>query len=130
MQRIMILGLLGCLLVAACADSVSVEEQLGTWSKAGLEPTAFETAKRSDLGCENCFSGKVSGVHVALCNCPDEEAAAKATDAGRKSIGNATGVALARGATLMIAVDRDNIDPNGRTINKLSKVFWTGESNE
>ncbi|MCU0663663.1 MAG: hypothetical protein MUC50_15210 [Myxococcota bacterium] len=130
MQRIMIFAMLVCMLLAACGSSDSVEEYLAAWREAGLEPTAFEKTANSSLGSVSCQAGQVSGIHVSLCECSDEKTTATATAAGRQSIGEATGLALAKGTVLMIAIDRSNVDPSGRTLNKISKVFWSGKADQ
>ena len=124
MRIFTILGLFLCLLLVNCGGSDPLEDQLKAWREADLNPTAFENVPPSGVGAVSCFAGKVSGVHVTLCDYPDEDAATKAAETGRQSIGSATGLALARKVVLMIAADKDNVDPTGKTLNKLSKVFW------
>ncbi len=61
---------------------------------------------------------------MTLCEYDDEEAAKKAEHRGLGLIGSRTGVALARDKTLLVIADKDNIDPSGRVLNKVSKLFW------
>jgi hypothetical protein len=128
MRRPSLLAAAGVLAVAALAagcDSSPSAAALDAWKEAGLEPTSFADADPAALGARQCQEGKVNGVYVTLCQFPDRAAAAKAKTAGLAKAGDTTVVALARGSQLMIAADKDKIDPSGRTVNKLSRAFWS-----
>lgn len=122
--KTLIIGLVGCCWLTACGTSDPIASHIEAWREAELEPTEFIKEKAEKVGSSDCYQGKVSGIHVSLCRFPDEQASSAATDEGRKSIGSATGVVLARGRELMIAVDRSKVDRNGHILNKISKVFW------
>jgi len=124
MKRVILFSFVGFFLICSCGESDPLEEQLSSWRKAGLETTPFESTAPNKLGAVSCFAGNVSGIHVTLCDYPDAAATEQATQAGHRTIGNATGLALARGQVLLVAVDRDNVDPQGQTINKISRTFW------
>lgn len=120
---IILLGL-SLLSLTSCGESDPLEDQLSAWRKAGLETSEFESSTPKKLKAVSCFTGTVSGIHVTLCDYPNDEETKQATDAGRESIGNTTGLVLAKGQVLLVAADRDGTDPTGRTINTISRTFW------
>jgi hypothetical protein len=95
---------------------------LDTWKQAGLTVSAFTPADGHAVG-GTCQSGTVGGVDVVLCSFKDAAAAKKAEDAGYVTVGETTGVSIAQGTMLLIAADRRKVDPSGRTINQMAKLF-------
>jgi hypothetical protein len=117
--------------VMGCGDegsySSSPHATVAAFEVAGLEASKFTDAKKAQiekLGAKSCTAGKVSGIHVTLCRYDSDEAAKAARDKGVAAIGKATGLSLARGSLLMIAADRDKVDPSGRNLNRIGKAFW------
>ena len=66
---------------------------------------------------------QASGVDVVLCSYGSGEDAQAAQDLGLAAVGDATGAALARGARLLVVVDRRKADPTGRTIDAITAAF-------
>lgn len=112
--------------LGACGDGESsgVATIVKGWKAAGLEPTKLEAGDGTKLGATKCHTGKVSGIYVQLCAYAKEKAATDAKGKGLKSIGSRTGISLSRGTWLLVAVDKDKVDPSGRILNKIAKVFW------
>jgi len=113
-------------LVLGCGDDggSGVSGTVSAWKSAGLEPTKFEKDDGAKLDATACHRGKVSGIYATLCEYKDAKAATAAKAKGLKSVGNRTGISLSRNSWLLVAVDRDKVDPSGRTMNKLATAFW------
>lgn len=116
-------------LAAACgSDSAkaapdNAEAVFGAWTKAGLEVSEHAPLEKHDLGDARCVSGQVAKVETVVCTYASAEAATKARDAGLQRVGQHTGASLARGTLLLIVTDRGKADPDGKTINVLTKTF-------
>ncbi|MCE9572479.1 MAG: hypothetical protein K8W52_04925 [Deltaproteobacteria bacterium] len=102
--------------------SAEAPEAVGAWRTAGLTVSAFTASDAGKVG-GTCEAGTVSGVDVKLCTFDSPDAAKAAQAAGRDAIGEHTGLALTKGAQLLIAIDARNADPTGRTLNQLAKSF-------
>lgn len=95
----------------------SRDDLIGTWKKAGLEPSAF-TPATTEIG-KDCASGTVDKLDVFVCTFASDREAKAAEDNGLAWVGDATGVSRARGTMLIVVADRHKADPHGRTINQL-----------
>ena len=109
-------------LVAGCTgctkDASSARDGvIAAWQEAGLSPSTFAAAT-TRVGTD-CAAGTVAKLDVLVCAFGSEQDAKAAEGGGLAWIGDATGVARARGSTLTVVADRRNADPNGRTINQL-----------
>ena len=125
MIRVGIIAVAAVVLVG-CGDSkqpASPEGAERAWTSAGLEVSAFEPAEVKAIDGATCRAGTVSKVHVTLCELADAEAARKAEASGLSLVGAHTGASLARGNLLLVVADRDKADPQGKTINTLTKSF-------
>lgn len=124
-RAITAITLMCLLLTMGCGkDTVSSASGMqSVWKKAGLESTSFETITEAKLGDATCQRGKVSGVETTVCVYRDEAAAKEKREAGLKLVGNHTGASLARGKLLLIVIDRERVDPSGRTINRITQSF-------
>jgi hypothetical protein len=114
------------LVLIGCGDSkqpASPEGAENAWRSAGLEVSALEPTEVAALDGATCKAGTVSQVHVTLCELADADAARKAESKGLTLIGKHTGASLARGNLLLVVADRDTADPQGKTINTLTKSF-------
>lgn len=105
-------------------DGGTVGATVSAWKSAGLSPTKLKRTKKNALDAKACHTGKVSGIYVELCDYANADAAEKAKKLGLKAVGAHTGVAISRGAWLLVAIDKDKVDPSGRTMNKVAKAFW------
>jgi hypothetical protein len=113
---------------AACSDEGAsaaggADRVIAAWKKAGLTPTAFDAADGARYGGGTCRAGQVNGVDVVLCAYPSAEEASAAAAAGLETIGETTGSAISQGSMLLVVADRRKADPEGRTINQLTKIF-------
>ena len=92
---------------------------LAAWRKAGLAPSDL-VAATLPIG-DDCTTGKVSGVDVAVCAFATAALAEQAEERGLAWVGATTGIARGRGTLLIAAADRAHADPHGKTINELMK---------
>ena len=104
----------------AAGGPAAREALLDAWKQGGLEPSAMTPA--TITAGKDCQSGTVGGVDVVVCVYATPAEAKAAETAGLDWVGPATGMSQASGAVLIAAADRRKSDPNGRTINKLSKL--------
>jgi hypothetical protein len=119
------------LLLAACskeekqspAASGGAPAVVDAWKKAGLTVGTMDTVDGAKYGGGECKAGQVSGVDTVLCTYPTAEAAKTAEAAGLEAVGEATGSAIAQGKVLLVVADRRKADPEGRTINQMTKLF-------
>ncbi len=119
------LAIVFAVLAAACGkgDGGQAQSIVAAWQKAGLEPSALEPIDGKPFDDGMCRTGSVGGIDVTLCEYKDADAAKKAEAVGLTKIGDATGVARAEGRVMIVLADRRGHDPNGRTINRILKVF-------
>ncbi len=103
---------------AATADAV-----LAAWTEAGFDVAALQPLEKHDLGKADCRRGPIGGVETTLCVYENEGAASVARSAGLARVGDATGAALVRGRMMLVVADRDKADPEGKTINKMTRIF-------
>ncbi len=114
--------------LAACGGSAakpagSDDGMVAAWKAAKLDVSALTTIDAKPYGATACRGGTVSGVDVVLCSYGSGEDAQAAQDLGLAAVGDATGAALARGARLLVVVDRRKADPTGRTIDAITAAF-------
>jgi len=110
--------------LAGCSEEPASRssELVQQWESAGLkvaDPVPLDDTK---LG-GRCERRDVNGVTVMTCDFASAEAASEARSKGLALVGNHTGTALVSGVRLLVAVDRDGVDREGRTINTLTKAF-------
>ncbi len=96
---------------------------IAAWQAAKLEVSALTEIEPKPYGATACRGGTVSGVDVVVCSYGSGEDAQAAQDLGLAAIGDATGAALAKGARLLVVVDRRKADPTGRTIDAITRAF-------
>ncbi|HVZ74731.1 MAG TPA: hypothetical protein VHJ20_20250 [Polyangia bacterium] len=99
---------------------------LDAWRSAGLTPEGFTPVSPPPFVATYCERGTVSGVEALVCEYADDGA----LDRGQQQIkdehertGVHTGVTLRTKRTLLSLVDREQRDPNGKTINQLVQAF-------
>lgn len=93
---------------------------IDAWKAAKLTPSALTPATVT-FG-KDCQSGTVEGLDVLLCSFASAAEAKVAENPGYTWVGEATGMAQAHGAVLIVLADRRKADPSGRTINRLMKL--------
>ncbi|GAB4515544.1 MAG: hypothetical protein Tsb0020_34120 [Haliangiales bacterium] len=136
MPRFTRTALVGALAALAALGVTSCEESspdpsssiLQAWRRAGLMPTVFTSLDDKRLAPGNCQQGTVDGLSVSLCHYAEAAAARAAQSAGLERVGEATGLSVAAGDVLLIAIDQDAADPSGRTLNRLATVFRDTQS--
>jgi len=126
LSRALSIAVIAC--AVGCGDEApppakTAGEVLARWQESGLEVTGLQPLEEHDLGKATCRHGPVAGVETTLCLYETEGAAAVATSAGLAMVGNTTGAALVRGRMLLVVADRGKTDPDGKTINRLTKIF-------
>lgn len=101
-------------------DKVAAE-----WKEAGLQ-TQLAPTEPTPYGAAYCEEGHVEGVDAVVCEYHDDAA----VEWGKKMIGERwsrqqmhTGVTAQSRRTVVMLVDRDRRDPNGKTISRAVKVF-------
>tara|TARA_R110002096_G_scaffold436100_1_gene667724 strand:+ start:93848 stop:94135 length:288 start_codon:yes stop_codon:yes gene_type:complete len=84
-----------------------------------------ELAESGDkaIGDGDCKTGMVAGLHVDLCVFKDALSADGARVLGLERIGPITGASLVREQILLVIADRDNVDPHGKKLNHVAKLF-------
>jgi len=93
------------------------------WKKAGLTVGALDTVDAATYGAAECKGGQVSGVDTVLCTFKTADEAKAAEAKGLETVGEVTGTAIAQGTVLLVIADRRKADPEGRTINQMTKLF-------
>ncbi len=124
------LAALAALSIASCEESSPDPSSsiLQAWRRAGLMPTVFTSLDDERLAPGKCQQGTVDGLSVFLCHYGQAAAARAAQNAGLERVGEATGLSVAAGDVLLIAIDQDATDPSGRTLNRLATVFRDTQS--
>ncbi len=124
---VLTLAAAAALAALACDDEPAAEagasDIVDAWKRAGMTPSELAPLDSADLAGGTCQAGRVDGLHVIVCTYPTDDAALAARDAGLAVVGKATGAALPSGSRLLIVADRDNVDPSGRRIQKLTKTY-------
>jgi ABC-type phosphate transport system substrate-binding protein len=99
---------------------------LDAWRGAGLAPQAFAALNPPPYVATYCERGTVAGVEALVCEYADDGA----LDRGQQQLkdehernGVHTGVTIRTKRTLLSIVDREQRDPNGKTINQLVQAF-------
>jgi hypothetical protein len=91
--------------------------------KAGFKLDTFQPADRSSFGASACAAGAIDGIDTLVCELPGDPTP-PAKKAAEDWIGQAvTGSVLTRGHTLLAVADRRRVDPNGKTIHKITQTF-------
>ncbi len=106
-----------------CGKS-GVAGELAMFKDTGHVVSEFANMDSSPLGAKKCQNGTIDQLSVLLCEYADSEASALGQAAAEAWGGEtATVVVLRRGAVLFAVADRNHVDPNGKSISTLSKVF-------
>lgn len=95
------------------------------FSKAGLEVGPFAAADGKAYAAVRCARGQVSKLEVLFCEYASEDAAKAAEKKLAKVVGAAvTGAVRQHGSQALVVVDRDKVDLQGKSINKLLGAFF------
>ena len=108
---------------AACGEEKGSSDGLASqWEAAGLKVADSVPLEESKLGGK-CERRDVSGVTAITCSFASAEEASRARPKGLELIGAHTGAALVSDSRLLVVVDRDDVDRQGRAINLMTKTF-------
>lgn len=108
---------------AGCGKS-GVAGELAAFKDRGHAVSEFTDTDPSGFGAKKCQTGTIEKLAVLLCEYGSSEAAALGQPAAERWGGDTpTSVVLRRGSVLFAVVDRDHVDPNGKSISALAKVF-------
>jgi hypothetical protein len=93
-------------------------------AEAGLKVAEFETAAARPYQAAECVRGEVAKLDVMICRYESEEAAKTGEKKLDQFLGGAVSGAFRRSKTTIFAVaDRNKVDLQGKTINKMLKTF-------
>ena len=124
-KRVVLGSVIAMLACVGCdskdAGTASRDAMMKAWNQAGLTSSSFQRVEV--FGSEECTQGTINGVSTTLCAYADETQAQAAQPKGLESVGDDTGTALVNGATLLVVADRASADPQGRVINRITKIF-------
>jgi hypothetical protein len=109
------------------AEQKAVDPIVSRWKVAGLSVGASVTLNKSKVG-QSCTRYDVQGVTSLLCDFEDPQSAEAGRERGLAWIGDATGAALLDHNRLLVVSDRDGVDPNGKAINQITKLFLKAEA--
>jgi hypothetical protein len=90
---------------------------------AGFKLDTFQPADPGKFQARSCAAGTLAGVETVVCEYAQPEA-----ELGRKA-GEAwvaqavTGAVLVNGHTLLAVADRAHVDPNGKTIHRITQAY-------
>ena len=117
-------GFLALFGTSACEEDVSPEHDFkAAWTEAGASVSTFTKVEDSPIGGEVCWSGTVDDIETLFCRYKDAESATEAHSSGLRHVGAHTGIAINQGSWMIVAIDRDNHDPSGKSINRIAKTF-------
>jgi len=108
---------------AGCGKS-GIEGELERFRSSGHQVAQFAETDPAALGAKKCQAGAIDQVSVLLCEYSNSDVAGQSQPAAERWGGEiGTVVILRRGPLMFTAADRNKVDPNGKTISALSKVF-------
>jgi hypothetical protein len=106
--------------------TVAVDTVLRAWTDQGFDSKTVESIEPDGWDAGACARGVVADLDVLLCEYATDEALSTGEqkimrDWQEESV--ATGAAVRTSRTLLAIADRNNADPNGRTIARLIHTF-------
>ena len=105
----------------------AVDPIASRWKVAGLKVGAAVQLDNSKVGA-GCTRYDVQGVTALLCDFADPQSAEAGRKRGLGWIGDATGAALIQDNRLLVVSDRDGVDPSGKAINQITRLFLQAEA--
>jgi hypothetical protein len=111
------------LLGTGCGKS-GIEGELERFRSGGHTVAQFADTDPAPLGAKKCQAGTIDQLSVLLCEYSSSDVAGQSQPAAERWGGEiGTVVVLRRGPLSFTVADRNHVDPNGKTISALSKVF-------
>ena len=103
---------------------VRLEQVSAAFDSAGLKTNEFKPTDPSKFNAQKCVEGAVDGVDTVVCEYGSPDALALGKKAGEQWASTApTAAVLGNGRTLLAVADRAHVDPNGKTIHKITQAF-------
>ena len=94
------------------------------FSNAGLQVSDFKDADATRFNAQKCMAGTVEKIETIVCEYGSPDALALGKKAGEQwAAGATTAAVLGNGRTLLAVADRARVDPNGKTIHKITHAF-------
>jgi len=123
------LGLVACLVgMVACGKSDPLEGEVKALETAGLTSIDLKETDAAALQASSCKAGTVEQLSALLCSYESADAAKAGKAPAEAWLGDAlTGVVLRREGLLLALADEKSIDPNGKTMAKVAKLFTHAE---
>jgi len=120
---IVVLALAGCH-KKPTEGGVRLAEVSDAFASAGLHVQGFGPTDPSRFSALKCLQGNVEGVDTLVCEYGSPDALALGKKAGEQWAANATTAAvLGNGRSLLAVADRAHVDPNGKSIHKITQAF-------
>jgi hypothetical protein len=116
-----LVSLVGC---KKSGEGVKLKEVNDALLSAGFKLDTFRPADPAKFSAQQCAAGTLGGVEAVVCEYSSPQASALGKKAAEDWIAQAvTGTVLANGSTLLALADRSKVDPNGKTIHKISQAY-------
>ena len=103
---------------------VRLEQISDAFTAAGLKADNFQPTDPSRFSASKCLAGRIDDIDTVVCEYGSVSALALGKKAGEQWVASATTAAvLGNGRTLLAVADRAHVDPNGKTIHKITQAF-------
>ena len=103
---------------------VRLEQISDAFTAAGLKADNFQPTDPSRFSASKCLAGRLDDIDTVVCEYGSPSALALGKKAGEQWVASATTAAvLGNGRTLLAVADRAHVDPNGKTIHKITQAF-------
>ena len=108
----------------ATEGGVRLEQISDAFTAAGLKADNFQPTDPSRFSASKCLAGRIDDIDTVVCEYGSPSALALGKKAGEQWVASATTAAvLGNGRTLLAVADRAHVDPNGKTIHKITQAF-------
>jgi hypothetical protein len=103
---------------------VRLEQVSDAFSSAGLKVQSFQPTDPARFNAQKCLAGSVEGVDTVVCEYGSPDALTLGKKAGEQwAAGATTAAVLGNGRSLLAVADRAHVDPNGKSIHKITRAF-------
>lgn len=111
------IGLSGC-------GKKGISGELEVFKEGGRKVAEFSDIDASSLEAKKCQAGSIDNVAALLCEYKTPEAATKGQAAAESWFGEtSTALVLRRELLILGLSDRNHVDPNGKAISAIAKIF-------
>lgn len=119
----LVFGLVFALGLSGCGKS-GIAGELEVFKEGGRKVAEFSDIDAAPLDAKKCQAGTIDGVAALLCEYKTAEAATKGQAAAESWFGEtSTALVLHREILILALSDRSHIDPNGKAISAIAKIF-------